>query len=407
MQPIHNNITMKRRHTKDLSDQFMIPYWVLDRILSANFRLTTYTVNALAVTKGLSSIYEVEHADIERLRDDQKSMSVVFATPFLAYLPTLTSPDDWRSYIEGRTPTSSVSLLSQMTPELSLVQSMQLEQANRAYINAIYDVLNMSLLAAPLLGMSIELADYLRSIPQHQIDLAIAERRIPLFKWRLPSRLFWFEVNAGRLTPDVVAHYIMDSAPIRADRLPHSGAWGNFRLPRYVNQAFCEGFIRLRCRAKGVAALFNVTVDKMRDLYVRIHGESSPSGQPPGSPAWYLESASRRVQSTTLIWLFRSALAEQATIPEAFISAMDISRRFFSDNFMPSERAFHLARSLSTDEDLAIRACRSCATPYLASNTAAKIELSQSFQCPCCSGALSSPNSPLRRRKRGRPRVNP
>jgi len=395
---------MKQRQTEILSDQFLLPNWVLDRILSANFRLTTYIVNSLAVTKGLSAVFDTEHEDIAKLRDDYETASLIFGTPFLTFLPTLSSAEDWRSYIEGRTPTSLVSKIEGMMPELTLIQSMQLEQANRAYVTALYDVLNMSLLAAPLLGMPVDLAEYLRSVPQHKADLAIAERRIPLFKWRLANRLFWFEAAAGRLTADMVAHYLMDNSPIRSDRLPHSGPWGNFHLPRFARLAYCEGFLRLRCRAKSVAALFDVTPDKMRELYLRIHGESSPSGQQPASAVWYLESASRRVQSTTLIWLFRGALAEEATVPEAFIFAMDICRRLFGDDFLPAERAFHLARSMSTDEDLAIRACRSCSTPYLASNTSPRIELARSFQCPCCSGALSSPNSPLRRKQRGRPR---
>lgn len=394
-------------YTKGLSEQFMLPQWVLDRIMSANFRLTTYMVNALAVTKSLAAQFDAEHEDMSRLRDDHQTASLIFGTPFLAFLPTLSSPEDWKTYIDGRTLTTSVGALAKSMPDLTLVQKMQLEQANRAYVTALYDVLNMSLLAAPMLGMSVELAEYLRTVPQHKVDLAIAERRIPLFKWRLPNRIFWFEAAAGRLTSDTVAHYIMDSSPIRSDRLPHSGAWGNFHLSRFVRMAYCEGFIRLRCRAKCVAALFDTTPEKMRELYLQIHGESSPSGQQPASAVWYLESASRRVQSTTLLWLFRSALAEGATIPEAFICAMDVARRLFSDGFMPAERAFHLTRSMSTDEDLAIRACRSCGTPYLASNTAPKIELANSFQCPCCTGALSSPNSPLHRKQRGRPRKDP
>lgn len=393
-----------KQHTKGLSDQFLLPQWVLDRIMSANFRLTTYIVNALAVTRTLAPLFDAEHEDIARLRDDHETSSLIFGAPFLAFLPTLSSPEDWKSYIDGRTPTTSVGTLAKSMPTLTPVQHMQLEQANRAYLTALYDVLNMSLLAAPILGMSVELAEYLRSVPQHKIDLAIAERRIPLFKWRLPNRIFWFEAVAGRLTADTVAHYIMDSSPIRSDRLPHSGPWGNFHLSRFVRMAYCEGFIRMRCRAKSVAALFDTTPEKMRELYLQIHGESSPSGQQPASAVWYLESASRRVQSTALLWLFRSALAEAATIPEAFICAMDVCRRLFGDAFMPAERAFHLTRSMSTDEDLAIRSCRSCGTPYLASNTAPKIELANSFQCPCCSGALSSPNSPLHRKQRGRPR---
>lgn len=385
------------------SNRFTIPPWVLDRVLSANLRLNLYMVNALAINAGLTPLFDAQHEDLIRLRDDRQMSSLVFGSPFLAFLPTLTSPEDWKSFIDGRTPTTALAALNKQLPKLSFVDAVLLEQGNRAYIGAMYDVLNMSILAAPLLGISQELADYLRSVPQHVIDLAIAERRVPLFKWRIPNRMFWFEAGVGQLTPNMIAHYLMDVSPIRSDRLPHSGIWGNFRLTRHLVDAYCEAFIRLRCRAKSVAALFNVSANKMRELYLQIHGESSPSGQQPASSIWYLDSASRRVQATFQIWLFRSAVAANVTVPQAFVAAMDISNRMFPDSSVPAERAFHLARSMATDSDLAIRPCRSCGTPYLASNTAPRIELAHSFQCPSCTGTLSSPNSPQRRRQRGRP----
>ncbi|WP_082080008.1 FlhC family transcriptional regulator [Cupriavidus basilensis] len=385
--------------------QQSVPTWVLDRVFSANFRLSSYLLNAMTVNTGLASAFEVDQSQLAQLRDDLSISALIFNSPFLAYAPTLSTPEDWRSFIDGRTPTKTLVDLRKKMPELSIVDSMLLEQANRSYVGAMYDVLNMSALAAPLLGISNDLAAYLRSVPQHEIDLAISERRVPLFQWRIQNRLFWYEAVAGTLTPELVAHYLMDTSPTRADRMPHSGVWGHFQLPRLAVDGYCEAFIKLGCRAMSVATLFNVTPKRTRDLYTLLHGESSPSGKQPDSAIWYLDSGSRRVQSTFQVWLFRCALASDLNIPSAFLAAMDVSNRMFREDRLPTERALHLLRSFASNNELAIKTCRSCGTPYLASNAAARIELSNSFQCPCCTGVLSSPNAPNRKRLRGRPRL--
>ncbi|WP_216072820.1 FlhC family transcriptional regulator, partial [Acinetobacter baumannii] len=84
-----------------------------------------------------------------------------------------------------------------------------------------------------------------------------------------------------------------------------------------------EALIGLRCRASSVASMFPGTAATARALYRHIHGESSPCGLMPSSSSWYVESVSSRIQSTTLIWLYWSALAARANEPEAFITALD------------------------------------------------------------------------------------
>ncbi len=123
----------------------------------------------------------------------------------------------------------------------------------------------------------------------------------------------------------------MEHCPVRTDKLPHSSAWGGLRIGRPLSEAYAEAFVRFKCRAKSVASLFNTSVTTVRQMYIRIHGESSPSGHSPTSSAWYLDSAGRRLQSTFYLWLFRTAIATGASIPEAFISAVDISRHMFGD----------------------------------------------------------------------------
>ncbi|WP_340526912.1 FlhC family transcriptional regulator [Cupriavidus necator] len=336
-------------------------------------------------------------ADLQATNDDTEPFesdsvgqsSTVLGSPFLVFAPTLETPADWACFTEGSTSTLTFDRLAMATPGLTPVDKMLLEQYNRLYVGTLYDVLNMSVLAAPLLGISNELAEYLRTLPQHRVELAISSRAIPLFKWRFANPVFWAEASAGRLSSEVMAHYLMEHSPVKADKLPHSGAWGGLRMARPLQEAYAEAFVYFKCRAKGVASLFNMNVTTVRQMYLRIHGESSPSGHSPTSSGWYLDSAGKRLQSTFHLWLFRSAFATGATIPEAFISAVDIGKHMFGDESkVTADRAFHLLRSMATEHDLDVRACRTCGTAYLTANG----DLAHSVLCPSCSGTLTSPN---------------
>lgn len=392
---------MQANPSRSIFEQFILPNWVQDRALSANLRISNYVVNAVAVRPELERIFRVKHNDLFSFRSDQENSNKVFCTPFLAFAPALSSVADWRSFIEGSIPTITLDRLQSALPaDLSIVERLALEHTNRSYITALYDMLNMSVLAAPLVGISNELAAYLRSVPQHEMDVAISERLVPLFHWRFDDEMFWLETHAGRLSRELVAHYLMESSPMHTDKLPHSEPWGKFRLENFVRDALFEAFLDFGCRAKSVSSLFNTSLEFTRDAYRRIHGKSSPSGQPPSSLTWFIETPQRRVQSTFQMWLFRSAIAREVSTPESFVATMDINKTFFAEDCkVPPERSMHLARSMAMTEELAVWPCRKCGTPYLASNSSERIELLHSFTCPCCNGTLTATRGGNRRRK--------
>lgn len=357
--------------------------------MSANLRLSTAMVNTLAVKPMFEPIFGAKKDDLQALRDSVGQSSIVLGSPFLAFAPTLETSADWACFIEGSTSTLTFDRLAMKTPALTPVDKMLLEQYNRLYVGALYDVLNMSVLASPILGISNELADYLRTVPQHRVELAISSRAVPLFKWRFANPMFWAEASGGRMSSELMAHYLMVHSPVKAEKLAHSGAWGSLRIARPLQEAFAEAFLYFKCRAKGVASLFNISVKTVRQMYLRIHGESSPSGHSPTSSAWYLDSAGKRLQSTFHLWLFRSALSMEASVPEAFIAAVDNGKHMFGEESkLTADRAFHLLRSMATEHELDVRACRTCGTGYLT----AMGDLAHSVLCPCCSGTLSSPN---------------
>ncbi|GAB7548780.1 hypothetical protein CS8_084760 [Cupriavidus sp. 8B] len=380
---------MTRRQTREFHEQFLHPAWLRDRTTSANLRLSMAMANTLAVKPDFEPVFGAKKEDLQALRDNVEQSSQILCSPFLAFTPTLETPADWACFTDGTTSTLAYDRLADSTPALTPLDKLLLEEHNRVYVGALYDVLNISLLAAPLLGISIELAEFLRTLPQHRVELAISSRAIPLFKWRFASPIFWTEASSGRLSSEVLAHYLMEHCPLRTDKLPHSGAWGGLRMPRPLSEAYAEALLHFRCRAKSVASLFKMSVTNVRKDYIRIHGESSPSGHSPTSSAWYLDSAGKRLQSTFHIWLFRAAIASEATIPGAFIAAVDISKHLFGDDSkLSADRAFHLSRSMASEHDLAVRGCRTCGTAYLTASG----DLAHAVLCPSCSGTLTSPN---------------
>ncbi|MCM2248733.1 hypothetical protein, partial [Klebsiella pneumoniae] len=86
------------------------------------------------------------------------------------------------------------------------------------------------ILAAPLLGISKELAVYLRSLPQHVLDLAISRVDFPMFRWRLDSKRFWIDFETARVSPDAIGHHFLATVPMRADRIEAKQSWSNLRL---------------------------------------------------------------------------------------------------------------------------------------------------------------------------------
>ncbi len=177
---------MTRLTNRDFHERFLHPAWVLDRTMSANLRLSMAMVSTLAVKPEFEPVFGAKKDDLQKLRDDSEHSSTVLCSPFLVFSPTFETPADWACFTDGSTSTLAYDRLAEATPPLSPLDKMLLEQNNRTYVGALYDVLNMSLLAAPMLGISTELAEYLRTLPQHRVELAISSRAVPLFNGASP-----------------------------------------------------------------------------------------------------------------------------------------------------------------------------------------------------------------------------
>jgi len=363
-----------------------------ERVRSTNYHLTDYMGEALLRHPSFAETFGVKKEEVDRLRDNPEYFRKLMAGPFMVVIPTLTEIADWQCLIRGSTTTLAVDKVKRQMPILESLDKAMLYYNNRAYIWLMAELLNASILAAPLLGMSQELATYLRDLPQHELDLAVSRITFPLFRWRLQDQVFFMEYSTNRMSSELLAHYFMRFPHLRAARPEKRQEWTYLRLDRLHTDVYCSLLTIMGCRASSVSSLLNIPAAKARKTYMEIHGQSSPCGQMPSSVGWFFEKTPARVQATLFLWLYRLCLNQDANVPEALIAAYNILEKAFSSDLrLAPDRACYLARATAEETEVSIAPCRSCGTDYLIANAGPKIELSGSFCCPSCNGTLSAP----------------
>ncbi|KAI3611789.1 hypothetical protein D8I24_0047 (plasmid) [Cupriavidus necator H850] len=371
-----------------------------ERIRSTNYHLTDYMEEALIRHAAFAQTFGIRKEEIEALRRNEPAFRKVMGMPFMTVVPTIGAVADWKSLVSGRTTTIAVDKIKHQTPVLDSVDKILLYHNNRAYVWLMVELLHASILAAPLLGISLELAQYLRELPQHHLDLAVSRIQFPIFRWRIAEPVFFIEHGSDRTSYDLLGHYFMQFSQARAEKTEAKQDWTRLRLERLQSDVYCRMLTAMGCRASSVASLLSINPAKARKIYLEHHGASSTCGQMPSSVAWHFESSTARVQSTLFLWLYRICVSEGANVPEALIAAYNVTQQTFDvDLRLTADRASYLARTMAEESELSLAACRNCGTDYLIANSAPRIELSRSYSCPACFGTLSS--APWRRRNRG------
>jgi Flagellar transcriptional activator (FlhC) len=389
---------MKTQEDYKAIERLYVPQWLTDQVQVANFDLVDHMRWMLLTDGRLNEVYRVEQKEIDHLRQNERSLRNLLRTPFLMVAPTLETVEDWRCFIDQTPTTLAVDKLRRSMPPLGSLPLFSVQQYNRHFVDLVTSVLNMSVLCAPLLGITTELARYLISVPAYKMRFALREMdNLALFRWRFVSPTFWYEFTADTLTDEAVAHQIMLTSPIRPGELSPGMAWSELRLERARNETFAAAMMAHGCRASTASALFRLTQNEMRQLYVRIHGKSSTMGNSANSLPWFVKTPQHRLHATVYAWLYRSAIDMHANAAEALIATNDIYGRLFGGNQLISpDRGYNLTRSMVADSRLALAPCRSCSTHYVVSNNDTKIEMHNSFVCPSCAQRLGSRKKPGR-----------
>ncbi|MBU6486217.1 MAG: hypothetical protein KGQ57_00140 [Burkholderiales bacterium] len=377
---------MKKKEDYKAVDRLYVPQWLTEQIQVANFDLVDHMKNMLVYDGRLNEVYRVERKEIEHLKQNQNSLRNLLNTPFLMVAPTLQTVEDWRCFVDDTSTTFNVDALRRSIPHLDNVSLYSTRHHNRLFLNLVTSVIHMSVLCAPLLGITTDLARYLASVPAYKLRLALDRMNgLPLFRWRFNSPTFWFEFTAQELTDETVAHQIMLTSPIKPGELSPGSSWSELRLDRSRNETYAAAMMAHGCRASTASALFRLNQNAMRQLYLEIHDRSSTMGNQPTSLPWFVENAQHRLHATVYVWLYRSAVNMQANPAEALIATNDIYARLFGGTPLISpDRGFNLTRSMVADTRLTIAPCRSCATHYVVSNNDTRIEMHSSFTCPAC-----------------------
>jgi hypothetical protein len=305
--------------------------------------------------------------------------------------------DDWRCFVDDTATTVAVDELLRKVPPLDALSAQAIQFANRRFLDLLTGLIHMSVLAAPLLGISTALAKYLRDQPPYRLRMALGRmQNLPLFRWRFNSTTFWYEFTANTLTDNLIAHQIMLTSPEKTGHLPNPAGWSDLRLDRAHNEAYADAMMAYGCRASTASALFRLNQNTLRRRYVAINGESSKCGNSPNGLSWCVDTPQNRLHATAYTWLYRSALAVGANTPEALIATNDLYGKLFDSRLLSADRGINLMRAMAADTRMTVAPCRSCGTHYVVSNTDTRIEMHSSFVCPACSMQLR----PKRRKAR-------
>ncbi|HDR9060620.1 FlhC family transcriptional regulator [Burkholderia vietnamiensis] len=371
-------------------ERHYVPEWLTHRIQVANFDLVDHMIWLLQEAGGFNEILRVERKEIEHFTHNAQSLRNLLRTPFLMIAPTLETVEDWRGFIDETPTTLAVDELRRKLPPMRAMTRHMVEQHNRIFVDLITSVIHMNVLAAPLLGITTELANYLVSVPPYKLRLALRRMQgLPLFRWRFNTPTFWYQFTAKTLTDEMVAHHLMQTSPIRIGDLPRASGWVDLRQPREKNEMYAYAMMAYKCRASTVASLFRLNQNAMRQRYFEMHGVSSPCGNIPTSLTWFVETPHNRLHATIYTWLYRAALDAGANGPEALIATNDLYELLFDGGAVISaDRGCNLTRAMAADTRLAIAPCRICRTHYVVSNNDSKIEMQHSFDCPACNNQL-------------------
>ncbi|SAL06755.1 transcriptional activator FlhC [Caballeronia arationis] len=384
-----------------------LPTYLAEKIQRTNYSLTAVMHKVLARYSDADAFFGVSFENMETLKAHAVPMAKLMNMPFLALSPALQDPRDWSTFVDGIMHSQTVTKLSSAMPFVDDVTARDIFHYNCSYVSLLKDVLHQNVLAAPLLGISFELAEYLMSLPIGRLEAAIGGIRFPLYRWRFDDALFWIEYPAGHLTEESVAHYVMRTSTLKASALPYKNLWSDLRLDRAKREVYARLMMTQGCRASTATNLFSLNSAITRNTYRQIHGVSSPCGNSASSLTWYVERPVQRLQATMLVWLYRCALKNGANIPEALIASNDVLDKMFGPRLLLSaDRANHLTRSMAMDSRLNVAPCRSCGTDYILSNDEGKIELAKDFVCPGCESDLrprhSEPRSKGKKRSKSK-----
>lgn len=390
---------MNNKESYRAIDRFYVPEWLTGQIQVANFNLVDHMKWLLKQDGRFNDVFNVERKEIEQLQLNQSSLRNLLRAPFLMVEPTLLTVEDWRCFIDNTATTVAVDVLRRKTPRLDALMAYAVNQQNATFVSLVTQVLNVSVMGAPLLGISTEVAKYLMSVPHHKLHVAVGRmKELPLFRWRFNSPTFWWEFAGSTLTDETIAHQIMLTSPSRVGELPYAAHWGDLRLGRLKNEAYASALMAYGLRASTASNLFGMNQHSMRIRYNEIHGRSSPCGNTATSLTWFVETPVHRLHATVYAWLYRSATAMGANPAEALIATNDVYDRLFGGNrvIMP-DRGWNLIRSMAADARLTIAPCRTCNTHYVVSNNDTKIEMHSRFTCPACNQQLGAKKRAARR----------
>src|ERR1700758_1821168 len=158
-------------------ERLYVPQWLTEQIQVTNFDLVDQMKWMLQQDGRFNEIFSVERKEIEHLKHNQGSLRNLLRPPSLMAAPTLQTVEDWRCFVDETPTTLAVDELRRKLPPLDALGMYSVEQHNRMFLDLVTSVIHMSVLCAPLLGITNELAQYLASVPAYKLRFALGKMR--------------------------------------------------------------------------------------------------------------------------------------------------------------------------------------------------------------------------------------
>jgi len=330
----------------------------------------------------------------------------ILRTPVLCFRPIVSTAREFALlFDEGSQLSHRLQSIANATPNYpsNNEAAIRVRYENKRYLEMLKTVLAVNHTAAPMLGLSTEIAEMIKAMSLVKLHAGTSKWHFPLFEWRYQGDSFWHAVTTNRLSEEALAHFIMQTCFDR--ETPTHPPKTNKRIGKFLQELYSEAMIRMGARPSTINALFLVPTNIAKRRYTEVHGKAATTGKIPTGNAYYTQSPAHRVQSSTFVWLYRHGLRSSENVYEATISAANKCSLLFTVNpLLHCDRAAVLAQTFLKFQNLHLAPCRKCRTPYVLQSSGDKIELQDFFKCPCCTNMLkySSDAGSVKKRRRSR-----
>ena len=175
-----------------------LPKYLAEKIQRTNYSLTAVMHNVLARYSDAEAFFGVSFENMETFKAHALPKAKLMNMPFLALSPSSAGSSRLGNVCRrDNVLTARSNSCRQRCPFVDDVTARDIFHYNCTYVSLLKDVLHQNVLAAPLLGISFELAEYLMGLPIGRLEAAIgANHASRCIRWRFDDAALLERIRA-------------------------------------------------------------------------------------------------------------------------------------------------------------------------------------------------------------------